>query len=351
MKHRYLLIIGLDEIVINKYMEIVFQCLHEGILSGYSVFDLCGQEQRINNWIEKVQIKPDACYYIPYKENKKGIAIDDGYFEETVSKYIEDPKRIKVYIATETSGHEYYLRFFMSRGISVLVEKPVVCPLNNGEFAPDRIMPVMSELLGYTKQYQNYYSVMNLGRYSPLFYDRVYVPVRNIVNEIRSPITSLHIRHCGGVWNTHKEYDIRRDHPYKYGYGMLMQGGYHYIDLFAQFIYINKELLSGIPLTLSFVTYMAGPTDQELRIGAIPSKLINDIKTDEDLCGIKYGETDFVTVIQLSDTASKRIITLGSICLEQTTASIRNWSVIPTGQYNKNGRICDMMLDVSVREL
>ncbi|QUA52179.1 hypothetical protein [Aristaeella lactis] len=344
----HLLIVGFDEIVANKYMEVVLKCIQEGIVSGYSIIDLCGQERRIEKWIGETEAKPDACYYMPYSACKNGIKIDEQSFKRIVFQLIDKNMNLKVYIATEASSHEYYLRFFMSKGISVLSEKPVICPMKDGQFDPIRITPIMKELCTYLNIYHNRCSVMNFDRYHKLFYDKVYEPVKRLVDTEGSPITSIHIKQCGGVWNTHKEFDTRTDHPYKYGYGMLMHGGYHYIDLAAQFLKINKDLYANIPLSLSFVTYMANPMDQESRIGSSPSNLINDIRTENDLCGPGYGETDFVTILKLSNMNTHAVITLGSICLEQTTTSIRNWEIIPEGQYNKNGRVSDIELDVSV---
>ena len=35
------------------------------------------------------------------------------------------------------------------------------------------------------------------------------------------------------------DYDIE-NHPYKYGYGKLFHSGYHFIDLLAEFVKLNK---------------------------------------------------------------------------------------------------------------
>ncbi|HGD4481076.1 TPA: hypothetical protein ACIOXZ_001295, partial [Streptococcus agalactiae] len=43
-----------------------------------------------------------------------------------------------------------------------------------------------------------------------------------------------------------------------------------------------------------------------------------------------------------------KVLTLGTIALEQTTPSIRNWSKIPEGLYNKNGRISSLNIEAQI---
>jgi hypothetical protein len=75
------------------------------------------------------------------------------------------------------------------------------------------------------------------------------------------------------VWNTPEELSTREDHPYKYGYGMLMHGAYHYIDIAAQFLELNRKLFPGKKLSITLSSFSAHPFDQNVRV----SKKVNEL--------------------------------------------------------------------------
>jgi len=62
--------------------------------------------------------------------------------------------------------------------------------------------------------------------------------------------------------------------------------------------------------------------------------------------GENYGETDVVTNFSLRNSGTGRVITLGTLSLEQTTPGMRSWFSIPKDIYNVNGRLNCTDLDV-----
>lgn len=62
-----------------------------------------------------------------------------------------------------------------------------------------------------------------------------------MVREYNIPITYIDIYHNDGMWNMPSEFLERENHPYKYGYGKLFHSGYHFIDLVAWLMEVNRE--------------------------------------------------------------------------------------------------------------
>lgn len=68
------------------------------------------------------------------------------------------------------------------------------------------------------------------------------------------------------MWNLQREFESRDDHPYKYGYGMMMHGAYHYVDLATQILSLNAELFPERQLRLEVSAFGAFPIDQHQRL-------------------------------------------------------------------------------------
>ncbi|MDD2758408.1 MAG: hypothetical protein PHD72_03505 [Patescibacteria group bacterium] len=339
MEKAHLIIVGFDDIVSDKYLPCIREAIDCGFISSYSIIDLESQKKEIERRTKIIDVKPESIYYLIHQQKNSWSNVDE--FGPLIKKIAENKSRVKVYIATEVKAHEEYLRYCIENKIDSLVEKPIFVPLVNNYFQPKQICSIMSELINEAAANGGNHSVMTLSRYHPIYNDIALSSLRDRMISLKSPLTSFHFRHAGGVWNTHVEYDLREDHPYKYGYGMLMHGAYHYLDLIAQFLRLNKLLFPNDIFSMSIMGYAAYPKDQNDRISKNVSRLFGD---DDDIWGLskrhnKYGETDIVCTYRLRIKRTGRVITLGTISFEQTTPSIRTWKDIPAGIYNKNGRI------------
>ena len=259
---------------------------------------------------------------------------------------------MKVFISTETKAHEAYLRYCVENGIDSLVEKPVFTPIDrHGFFAPGKITSIMKKLITLSRKKPANHSVMTLGRYHKVYNEEMVDVIKEKVLKFGAPVTSFHLNTSSGVWNLYKEYESREDHPYKYAYGMLMHGAYHYVDLMVQFLELNKLVYPDMDFILEISSYVAYPEDQQIRI---PKKFNesfedNPPKWAQEKSGSNvYGEVDTVSVFSLKDKKTGKVLTLGSIALEQTTPSVRTWKDIPKDFYNKNGRISCTNLEVQL---
>ncbi len=349
----HLIIVGFDDIIGDKYLPCIEEAINLGFIDSYSVIDLESQKIEIDSKIASINPKPEKVYYLP-DSKKKDTWADPDIFGPLFKKIKQQKGNIKVYIATELKAHEGYLKYCVENGIDSLVEKPIFAPMQNGRFNPMLIESTMNYLVRETEKRSAKHSIMTLSRYHKIYNDIVLRSLEQKMIELGAPLTSFHFRHAGGVWNLHREYESREDHPYKNGYGMIMHGGYHYIDLAVQFLRLNKLIFPDTVFSLTMSSYVAYPADQNDRI---PKKFSENF---DDNCpnwsalesnSRKYGETDIVTSFCLKNKDTGKVLTVGTISLEQTTPSIRTWKDIPPGMYNKNGRISSIEFEAQLSTL
>ena len=229
----HLIVVGFDEIVANKYLPCIRDAINSGHINSYSIIDLESQRTEIDRRIQAASVKPRGVVYLPDSGDR---------VRETPQELIAAAVQClrvpgvptKVYIATEVRAHEAYLRFCVENHISSLVEKPVLAPVVDGRFKPSYITKTMEELIGVAAGSPAEHSVMTLSRYHQIYNQKVVASLRERMERWETPLTSFHLRAAGGVWNLQREFESRDDHPYKYGYGMMMHGAYHYVDLATQ---------------------------------------------------------------------------------------------------------------------
>lgn len=346
-----LVVVGFDEIVANKYMPCIRQAVKDGYVDSYSIVDLQSERQAVEARLAGADPQPRKCIYLP--SGRREVMLSPATVRAALSSARVRGLPCKAYIATEVSAHEPYLRACVEDGVGSLVEKPVVAPMHGERFDPARISSTMAEILAEVQRNRAPHSVMTLSRYHRVYNDRVIASLRKKMLEWSSPLTSLHLRAAGGVWNLEHEYVDRDDHPYRTGYGMLMHGAYHYIDLTVQCLALNKLLMPDRPLRLQLSSFGAYPADQPHRISHRATTLLGG----DSPCRMfmhdrfRFGETDITSTFRLIDADTGTTITLGTLAFEQTTPSIRNWSSFPAGVYNKNGRTSSVDLEAQLSTL
>ncbi|NNH71018.1 hypothetical protein HLB23_14285 [Nocardia uniformis] len=344
-----LVVVGFDEIVAHKYMPCIAAAINAGYLSSYSIIDLESERGVIAARLREVPLAPRHIYYLPNPSPAQDLP--EGRIREAFARVTDPSGPIRAYIATEVKAHESYLRFCVENRIDSLVEKPVIAPLQGGRFAPTLITPTMTALIGAARRRTgSRHSVMTLSRYHRVYNDRVLAGIADRVSAWRSPVTSLHLRCAGGVWNRQEEYETREDHPYKHGYGMMLHGAYHYIDLVVQALRINRVALPSTRFRFQVAAFAASPADQHLRIPATAAAQIADSidRWPDSRTAARFGETDVTAIFRLIDADSGRTLTVGTLAFEQTTPSVRNWTEFPAGTYNKNGRTSAVDFEVGL---
>ncbi len=351
MSIHQLVVIGFDEIVRNKYMPCIKEAIADGHLDSWSIVDLEPEREVIEARLVGADPQPRMKLFLPADGDNPTQARETA---RSALRHIRLPGLpMKVYIATEVGSHERYLRQCVEDGVDSLVEKPVLAPMIGDRFDPSLISTTMAELIATARRSKARHSVMTLSRYHSIYNDRVIAALRERMLQWKSPLTSFHLRSAGGVWNLEHEFVTRDDHPYRNGYGMLMHGSYHYIDLAVQVLSLNKLLFPGRTLRLQVCSFGAYPADQWQRLSRPATKMLGG----DSRCLVlarepgRYGETDITSTFRLVDAETDRTITLGTLSFEQTTPSIRHWTTFPDGVYNKNGRTSSVDLEAQLSTL
>lgn len=354
-RRHHLVVVGFDEIVANKYLSCIKDAIEAGHVDSYSVIDLESERPTIDERIQGVDLKPREVFYLP--ESGRGVTAQQTQPEliGAALRRLRLPELpTKVYIATEVRAHEAYLRYCVENGIDSLVEKPVLAPMADGRFAPTRITEVMRELIAQAGRTGAKHSVMTLSRYHRIYNGEVLRSLEERVRDWQAPVTSFHLRAAGGVWNLQHEYETRDDHPYRYGYGMMMHGAYHYVDLAVQCLSLNKLVFPDRRFRLEVSSFGAFPADQHLRIPKPAASRFEDGHPRWPHSAIlenAFGETDITATFRLVDVESERTLTIGTLSFEQTTPSVRSWRDLPDDVYNKNGRTSSVDLEAQLSTL
>jgi len=350
----HLVIVGLGQVVPYKYLSCISEYVGRGVLDGYSIIDLETEKESVSRRVDATGLQPENVFFCSAADSRHSFA-DRRHFAPIFEKLLEQKQKLKVFISPEVKAHQAYLEFCVENGIDSLTEKPIFAPMKNGQFYPTAIEGTMRHLLMKMKEKPANHSVMTLGRYHAVFNDALLDKLRQKIVELHSPLTSFHLRTASGVWNLYREYETREDHPYKYGYGMLMHGAYHYVDLMAQFLELNKIVYPSSSFDLILSSFAAYPDDQFKRISEKFNKKFDDVapkwaKTTKSIKQI-YGETDITTSFCIKDQKSGKVITVGTLSLEQTTPSIRAWKELPESFYNVNGRVSCTDIEVQLSTL
>jgi predicted dehydrogenase len=256
-----------------------------------------------------------------------------------------------VIISTEPLAHVCYAEWALSRGLSVLMDKPVstredvVNSLNAVEGLLDDYKRLeRAYLMAKRKNPKITFSLMAQRRYHPAFL-KIKELIKEVFEKTNCPITSLQSFHSDGQWRMPSEIVDQVYHPYCQGYGKCSHSGYHSIDIapwlleatetkgkeinnvdvFSNFLY-PRDFLS--QMNLADYKKFFPDFDKFNKYGS--RELLKKYK--------KYGEIDAFLSFKFKH--NKETITLGSANLVHNGFAQRNW---PTAKgrdlYKGNGRV------------
>ena len=335
-----LYIIGFGPVAGYKYSRCIHDAVQNGYLQRYHVIDRESQQQVVEGRLSKLPLQPASCTYIPDHVLQHGTDAGIEWLDQQQIFARSEWRKIKVVICTEPQTHEAYIRYALGRQFDVLVTKPMVLPMKNGIFDYEGLLPNVDAMAKLATDAGVNTGMICLGRLHEIYETKLRQPMALMVDRLQSPITSVHVKTASGVWNLASEFFSRDDHPYKFGYGMLMHGAYHYIDVLAGLLLLNRKLFPDDDLVLTLKGFSAGPYDQQSRIGKLDRRTAGYQQELSELKeGVPYGETDIVASYALKFRATGKVLTLGTIGLEQTTPGMRSWGPFPEVPYNVNGRL------------
>jgi predicted dehydrogenase len=144
-------------------------------------------------------------------------------------------------VSTEPLSHGAYIKYALSRGLSVLADKPLT---TRKGVAHDP-----AQARGVWEDYREIlaaYEAARVGRRVCLLvnshrrwhwgFRKAFELVREIRDRFNCPVTAIHSEHCDGQWRLPGEIVTQDYHPYNRGYGKVSHSGYHILDMVVRFL-------------------------------------------------------------------------------------------------------------------
>ena len=256
-----------------------------------------------------------------------------------------------VIISTEPLAHVCYAEWALSRGLSILMDKPVSTRENavNSLEAVEGILDDYKRLeKAYIRAKVKYphivFNLMAQRRFHPAFL-KVKELIKEVFDKTNCPVTSIQSFHSDGQWRMPSEIVDQAYHPYCQGYGKCSHSGYHSIDIapwlleaseskektinnvdvFSNFLYPNDFLTQ-----LNLNDYRSIFTDFDI---------VNKYTSKEFMKRFEnFGEIDAFLSFRFKH--DNQTLSLGSTNLIHNGFAQRNWpSALGRDLYKGNGRV------------
>jgi hypothetical protein len=280
------------------------------------------------------------------------------YFEENLPKrlanYLDNHIKTNnvegVIIATEPLIHKAYSKWVLTKGLNILLDKPITTRKNVVSVITQAkgILEDYDELLDdYMKlqEYKKTIFMINSQRRFHKGFQFVIEKIREVKQQTNCPINFIQAYHSDGQWRFPSEIVSQNYHPYCYGYGKASHSGYHIFDSALEFY---KASANNNKLASTFDVYSSllqpkGFYEQLEREDY--NSLFNDQRdhqsrwdTDKvyEECG-DFGELDLSSVITLK----KGNVPVANININliHNGYSGRTWIKPGADLYKGNGRI------------
>lgn len=322
----------------ERYHPVLEETMIKNGLTIILAVDLDSQKNRIMSFFDQKKLIPQN--FIFFKEENRN-APNTEKMDEVIKPFIKKYGIEGVLICTEPKVHAVYALWAIDNGVHVFMDKPLSAFKSLDE--SENIIRDFTLINKKLKQ-TDLNLVLSCERRLHQGYNFIIDYLKKIINDYKIPITYIDIHFGGGMWNMPSEYFSRENHPYKYGYGVLLHSGYHYIDLLVNLLKLNNVLHKNYIDPASITTHSIFPKDQ---MNVINNENYNKIlSTDKfkpyfletSLQAMNlFGETDVTITGQLKN--SKGAISGYSLKLLESSASNRNWAELPENTYINNGRI------------
>lgn len=308
------------------------------------VVDLKREEQNIRDYFKDLSLNPEFLFIDPFE----GILPIE--VEKYLNEFVDKNGVHSVIISTEPTVHLAYASWALSKGLSILMDKPittrkdVVINLNAAKQLEVDYKYLLSKYSELQKKKETAFIVNAQRRFHPGF---------RLVNELLSevaqktncPITSIQSTHCDGQWRLPNEIVTQNYHPYNSGYGKASHSGYHIFDTIYQF-YKNSKLAGKTADSMEIFSSFFQPRgflfqlNQDDYLKYFGKDYIGNRKYDDKkLYEIyeDYGEMDLSSIIRLKK--GEDCIGNISINLLHNGFARRTWKLPGIDLYKGNGRV------------
>lgn len=320
------------------------------------IVDLKNKRKEVEEYLDSKDCRNVELYFV---EDEKRDAEELTKEVKSDLKELIRQKNIQyAIISTEPKSHFAYAKFFLENDINILMDKPITAPVNVSNNTK-QAMKIKEEYDILCDMYKKKRDKISFKIQCQRRFHEGYIYVKKVleqvVREYNIPVTYIDIYHNDGMWNMPSEFIERENHPYKYGYGKLFHSGYHFIDLLAWLLEVNREtkgkkinksemFISTYKPEEFFNVFNNYDYKKILRTNRFEKVLSSSESNVKD-----FGEIDFHSVINFKQ--DEKLITNCSINLMQSGFSRRAWSELPKDTYKANGRVRHERLNVQVGPL
>ncbi len=246
------------------------------------LIDLESQRENILQYLQSNLLIPKQTLFLD-EVYRNTITLDQI---ETLTRHLDLSQIEGALICTEPKVRKPYAIWAARQGWDLFMDKPVTAFSSNGGI--ESLLDDFDEILASVNEFK-VNAVVSCERRSHLGYHWLSEYIQELMRKEKLILTGIDIHFAGGVWRTLSEFLFCENHPFKYGYGVLLHSGYHYVDLLVQLLKFNDLLISSCHLRLH--AFASRPLDQLKRESSFSS-----IASLGDFSG--FGETDFLMIGQ-----------------------------------------------------
>lgn len=255
-----------------------------------------------------------------------------------------------VIISTEPLIHKAYSKWALSKGLNILLDKPittrknVVTEISQAVGILEDYDEILADYLELQKKKKTVFIINSQRRFHKGF-QFVIDKIKEVKELTNCPINFIQAYHSDGQWRFPSEIVTQNYHPYCFGYGKASHSGYHIFDTAIEFYKASAcldKLASSFDVYCSMLQpkgfFKQLPSNDYSKLFGFKDNTQSRWNTDDvyEKCS-KFGELDLSSVI----TMRKDCISVANININliHNGYSGRTWLEPGNDLYKGNGRI------------
>jgi hypothetical protein len=305
----------------ERYATLCCELQFNKIIIIGAMVDVQSQKEMVCSFIKDSGLSPEVILFVP--DNLVNSEKNENQIECFLTNKLGYLKFSKSIICTEPKSHKVLTLWSIKAGCDVYMDKPISAFYNPS--GKGHLMRDLNEIDRAASTHKKKV-VVSCERRTHLGYKVVEEELEDLKRSANHGLTAIDIHFCCGNVVTEVEYLSKENHPYKYGYGILLHSGYHYIDLLAR---LASENWPHRDLSILDISLQATVLSIDKRLGALSGD------------GIEYnshfGESDIMLQGSLSGKTGSSI--MFSIKLLDSGFSLRNHEDIVNIKKRNTGRL------------
>lgn len=305
----------------ERYAMLCYELQLNKIIIIGAMVDVQSQNKTVCSFIKYSGLFPEVILFVP--DNLVNSEKHEGQIECFLNNKLGYLKFSKSIICTEPKSHKILTLWSIKAGCDVYMDKPISAFYNPS--GKGHLMRDLNEIDRAASTYKKKV-VVSCERRTHLGYKVIEEELEDLKRSANHGLTAVDIHFCCGNLVTDVEYLSKENHPYKYGYGILLHSGYHYVDLLAR---LASENWPHRDLSILDISLQATALSIDKRLGALSGESIE--------CNSYFGESDVMFQGSLSGKNGSSV--MFSIKLLDSGFSLRNREDIVNVKTRNIGRL------------